>query len=396
MFDLELSGETTTLIGHRIPIDADLEAGWGSAQLPYDENSSDNVAYFVFAPQPIRRTVIVAERPEITRAIQLAAGTPAEPGVEHDVQVLNPGQLSQIEWPMTALLIWQAPLPDAETSRLLMRFLESGRSILFLPPAIADDGSFAGWQWGNWSEVDRNGQALRYWNNDEDLLGRTRNGQPLPVNDLRFYQHAELRPAESTDVAFPATPLAQLENGAPLLHRCKTAGGTVYFLTTWPVATHSSLDREGVTLFVAVQRAISKGSESVGIAKHLEAGSLPAQAVNELPRILSTAQDEWLGSRSQHAGVYGNDDQLIALNRPLSEDRSQALTRSEIETLLAGLDFQIVEDQVGSGRNLASEIWRLFVFAMGVALIVEAWLCLPPKVPSVSVVANPHRARAAA
>jgi hypothetical protein len=155
------------------------------------------------------------------------------------------------------------------------------------------------------------------------------------------------------------------------------------------------LDREGLTLFVAIQRAIAAGVETVGQAKSFEAGSLPAQVVNDLPRVLSATEDEWLGGRSQRAGVYGNETQWVALNRPQAEDRDQTLSRSEVETVLAGLDFQIVEDQVGSGKSLASEVWRLFVIVMGLALIVEAWLCLPPKATSVGQAAiQPARAAA--
>jgi len=388
VYDLELSGDTTTLIGHRIPIDQEMDSGWGSVQLPYDENESDNTAYFAFAPEPIRRTVIVAEQATTTRAMQLAAATAPVAGVEHEVQLLTPEQTALIDWQSTALLVWQAPLPDEDLARILHRFLENGRSILFLPPTETNGKDFAGWQWGAWSEVNRQGQAVRYWNSDEDLLSRTRNGQPLPVNELRFYQYAQLQaidPSQSSaDGWQPATTLAQLDDGATLLQRCKTGGGTIYFLTTWPVGTHSSLDREGVTLFVAMQRALAAGIDTVGRAKSLAAGSLPAQSVNDWPRVLSNAEDQWLGGRSLRSGVYGDQNQWIALNRPLAEDRSRSLSRPEIEDVLTGLDFQIVEDQVGSGRSLASEIWRLFVIAMGLALIAEAVLCLPPKVSPTS------------
>lgn len=415
VFEMELTGSTTTLIGHRIPIDQEMVSGWGSIQLPFDENESDNVAYFAFAPESTRRTVIVSERPETTRAIQLAAATAPIAGVEHEVQVLTPDQTAMIDWQTTAFLVWQAPLPDSQMAPVLHKFVENGRSILFLPPTEATPEHFAGWQWGSWSDVNRQGQTVRYWNSDEDLLARTRNGEPLPVNELRFYQHAALRSAQtqntnpetntadskviaassSNDQVLPATTLAQLEDGTTLLQRSKTQGGTIYFLSTWPIGTHSSLDREGITLFVAVQRGIAAGIETVGQAKSLEAGSLPAQVVSDLPRVLSSSQDEWLGGRSQRAGIYGNESGWIALNRPAAEDRDQTLSRSEVETVLAGLDFQIVEDQVGSGKSLASEVWRLFVILMGLALVVEAVLCLPPKVSSVAQAAK-EPARAAA
>jgi hypothetical protein len=414
VLELELTGDATSLMGYRIPIDRELETGWGSVQIPNDENNSDNTAYFVFAPERTRKTAIVAERSEIVRSIQLAAGTAAEADVEHEVQLLQPDQVAQIDWQATALLVWQAPLPSGEEARLLQRFVESGRSLIFLPPTVADDQSFAGWTWGSWSEVNRSGETVRYWNNDEDLLSRTRNGQPLAVNELRFYQHAELKPVQAVtgsnqwtsnvsaanfdlgNGVVPATPLAQLESGAPLLLRGKTSGGTIYWLTTWPVGSHSSLDREGITLFVAIQRALQKGNESVGMARAFEAGSLPAQVANDLPRLLTADEEDWSITRGDRAGAYGREGQLVALNRPLSEDRTRALARSEVESLLGGLDVLIVEDQIGSSSSLASEIWRLFVIAMGIALIVEAWLCLPPRVPTVSALAKSPPARTAA
>ncbi len=405
VLQLPRTGETTTLIGHRIPIDQELASGWGSVELPYDENESDNTAYFAFAPEPLRRTVIVTERATTTRAIQLAAETAPALGLQHEVQVLSPEQTALIDWSSTALLVWQAPLPDPESARILQNFLASGRSIVFLPPTESNANSFAGWRWGPWSEINRQGQAVRYWNSDEDLLARTRNGQPLPVNDLRFYQSADLLAVDTStpessasaasDSVWPATTLAQLENSKPLLQRCKTSGGTIYFFSTWPVGTHSSLDREGITLFVAIQRAIAAGSETVGNAKTLDAGTAPAQAVNRLPQVLSAAADPWLEGRHHRAGVYGDATEWIALNRPAGEDRSERLTSPEIESLFAGLDLQIVEDQVGSGRSLASEVWRLFVIAMGLALIAEAFLCLPPPAaPAATAVLEPARVAA--
>jgi hypothetical protein len=333
-----------------------------------------------------------------------------------------------IDWPATALLVWQAPLPDNDLARVLDNFLASGRSIVFLPPTESNANSFAGWQWGPWSEINRQGQAVRYWNSDEDLLARTRNGQPLPVNELRFYQYSELQSinpdttnsdtansdtansdtansesansaAKADDarraVVWPATPLATLADDAPLLQRCKTSGGTIYFLSTWPVATHSSLEREGITLFIAVQRAIAAGSETIGNAKTLVAGTAPAQVVTRLPRVLGSTDDAWLEGRGQRAGVYGDPNQWVAVNRPPAEDRSEPLTRTEVDGLFAGLDVQIVDDQVGSGRSLASEIWRLFVIVMGLALVAEAVLCLPPKLaPAATTVLEPARAAA--
>ncbi len=57
-------------------------------------------------------------------------------------------------------------------------------------------------------------------------------------------------------------------------------------------------------------------------------------------------------------------------NRPLSEDKAG---------LFKGLDFSRVDDQAGSLGSLIQEVWRLFLAAMMVAMMVEAGLCLPRK-----------------
>ncbi len=48
-----------------------------------------------------------------------------------------------------------------------------------------------------------------------------------------------------------------------------------------------------------------------------------------------------------------------------------------VAELFRGLDFARVDDRAGSIRSLIQEIWRLFLAAMIVAMVVEAGLCLP-------------------
>ena len=48
-----------------------------------------------------------------------------------------------------------------------------------------------------------------------------------------------------------------------------------------------------------------------------------------------------------------------------------------VASLFKGLDFSRVDDRAGSLAGLIQEIWRLFLLAMMVALLVEAGLCLP-------------------
>jgi len=179
--------------------------------------------------------------------------------------------------------------------------------------------------------------------------------------------------------------LAKLGESDPLLIRRRLGSGAMYFLTTWPVATHSSLDREGVTLFAMMHRALAASAESQGAARQFEAGTLPAREVEALSRLDVAAGDEedivanLANARPFRAGVYGNNEQMIALNRPLAEDQNSAVPVPELESLFEGLDFALIDGEVGSGQSLTSEIWRFFIALMAIALLVEAVLCMPSK-----------------
>lgn len=385
---LDLEGQTASLIGHRIPIDSDLKVGWVQVELPADANASDNSYYCAFANTPVRQTVIVSESESTTRAIELAAATTIQNGIEFQVESLRTDQISEIDWKQTALLIWQAPLPTETVARQINSFVENGRTVIFLPPDQPDDTAFAGTSWGGWQKPNGAGEKIGYWNNIDDLLQKTRDGEALPINELLIYRHCQLNGDMRS--------LAKLETGTPLLTRLTTNAGAMYFLTTWPVATHSNLDREGITLFAMVQRAIARGAQSVGVAKQFDAGSVPAGIVAKLPALAPSTELLTLAqSRPFRAGIYGSPDQLIALNRPLVEDSSSPITSEELDGLFQGLDYQVIDDKLGSKRSLASEIWKTFVVLMGLALLVEAALCLPPKaVPKTTVLENHARTAA--
>ena len=79
-----------------------------------------------------------------------------------------------------------------------------------------------------------------------------------------------------------------------------------------------------------------------------------------------------------HAGVYAAGDRLLAVNRSPAEDQAAVLADDRVAGLFKGLDFTRVDDRAGSLAGLIQEIWRPFVVAMMIALLLEAALCLPP------------------
>ena len=63
--------------------------------------------------------------------------------------------------------------------------------------------------------------------------------------------------------------LARFKTGDPLLARVPTDRGAVYFCTTLPRASHSSLARDGVVFYVMLQRALAQGAAMLGSARQI-------------------------------------------------------------------------------------------------------------------------------
>ncbi|HLQ43125.1 MAG TPA: hypothetical protein VK137_00230, partial [Planctomycetaceae bacterium] len=86
-----------------------------------------------------------------------------------------------------------------------------------------------------------------------------------------------------------------------------------------------------------------------------------------------------------HGGVYSAGERLLALNRASGEDQAAVLPDARVAELFQGLDFARVDDKAGNLAALIQEIWRLFLVAMMIALIVEAALCMPRRSETTSV-----------
>jgi hypothetical protein len=77
--------------------------------------------------------------------------------------------------------------------------------------------------------------------------------------------------------------------------------------------------------------------------------------------------------------LYSLGGTRYALNRPPSEDSTQIVNAEVVESLFQGLDFTRLNDAAGNNSALASEVWRMFLMIMIVALMAEALLSLPER-----------------
>ena len=365
---VEMTGREAELKDHRIPLEKGRGRGWGKVSIPADANPSDNTFWFAFDRPKPRLTLVVAEDPEAARPLQLAASIAPDPAIQCTSEVIGVEQLAGAEWEKVSLLLWQAPIPEGEPSRLVQSFVDRGGRVIFFPPKGPSGGTFLGVRWDDWAE-DVKGVPVDSWRGDQDLLAQTQSGSPLPVGQLEVRRYCRLEREEST-------ALATLKGGAPLLARVATNRGGVYFCSTTANEGDSSLASGGVVFYVLVQRALADGAGVLESTRALSAGD-PTGDDPKLWKRLAGLDGVLSTDYASQPGVYASGDRLLAVNRPAAEDLATVLTAPRVAALFKGLDFTRVDDSADNASSLIQEIWRLFLIAMMVAMVVEAGLCLP-------------------
>ncbi len=365
--DLEMTGPQYELKDYTIPLQNDEARGWGRASIPADTNPADNDFYFVFDEPPLRPTIIVADDARAVRPLQLAAGISADSARHNEAHVHTVEQLAAVPWEEIALVLWQTSLPRGAAAERIGALVDRGGRVIFFPPRTPGADAFMGVRWDAWADPSDD-VPVQTWRGDQGLLAHALSGDPLPVGKLRVRNYCML--------SGECTALARLEGGAPLLARVPTDRGGVYFFATTVSPQDSSLAVDGVALYVAVQRALAAGAAALGNARQLVAGNPPPDMPSTWDRLAAT--DEALSTDYPfHRGVYAADDCLLAVNRADAEEQAAVLTHDKLAGLFQGLDFARVDDRAGSIHALFHEIWRTFLIAMMVAMVVEAGLCVP-------------------
>lgn len=370
--EVELDARGASLQGHRIPIDGKLTSGWGAVRLPGDANPLDNRFFFVFSEPPMRKSVIVSDDARIGEAFRLALAIPPDARLQHQAEVISVNRIGEIDWENTGLLIWQAALPSGLLAEQLQNFVNNGRVVIFFPPNQNPGGQIFESRWNDWQTPNEQElYKLAWWRGDTELFAHVASGDALPLNELRTYRYRAL---EST-----GTTLAKFGNEAPLLTRVATEPGAAYFCSTLPTAQFSSLERDGVVFYVMLQRALAIGCRALASASQRDA-ALDVLADREQWEAVAPIENApSLSQRGLHTGVYRNETYWVAINRSYTEDTAKAAPVETVDALFDGLSYRRIDVEVGDTSALANELWRTFLIAMMLALIIEAILSLPSK-----------------
>ncbi len=373
-FSAEITGTEVDLKNIPFELDGGKTRGWGRVSIPTDTSPADNEFFFVYDEAVVRKTVIVSDDPDATRPLEFAASISPSQEIRCEAISVSPDQLIGVNWNEVSLVLWQSDLPSGDAADSLggqlNAFLDRGGQVIFFPPTTPSTDSFAGVSWADWQDKEQTFQVST-WSGDQGLLAKVRSGASLPVGQWKVHRYCELEGERLT--------LATLDGGAALLAQAVTDARNIYFCSTTALQSDSSLARDGVVLYAMIQRALSEGAKSLGNTRQVSAGALATTDTAQW-RQLAGEVDALSSEFASHAGIYREEDRLLAINRSADEDVAAVVSQDRVAGLFEQLDFDRVDDSAGSGTSLIQEIWRLFLVIMLVALVLEAALCIPRKV----------------
>jgi hypothetical protein len=373
---VDFTGSTLERDGIRIPIAGDKKYGWGKVEIPADDQPEDNVFYVVWGDDPPREAVVVAEDDAMGRILGLAAESTLSDEMPVKSTILRRDEIAQLDLTDAALLLWQGSLPNPEETQEIEKFVARGGNIIFMPSHNAPGPASLGITWGTWLQAaDEDGFLLDTWRDDADLLAKSASGRALPVGKLRFSKYAKLTADGVTLARFP--------NGDPMLSRITTATGGIYALAVTPDPERSNLATNGIVLIAMVQRALEAAVKARRQGGQIDAGT-DIGPIEEWKTVDDSPFKALSTERTIAAGVLQKGDRLVALNRPVSEDRAPNLAQKAIEELFEGLPVVVTSADAKDGNDaLLEEIWRGFLILVTAALFLEAILSLETAKPKV-------------
>ena len=346
---------------HRIEI-GDQTGGWGKLELPADGNPQDNVTYYRYSDDHPPAGLVVTENP--LGPLWQAAASVFDASGRRPAKRLAPDNFASSDLREITLVIWQAPLPEGDTAAALRQFVNEGGRLVFFPPGEAATTRFAGLGWGEKQTADDEPFKVGRWDEDQGPLANTDEGLLLPLNQFTALQRQP--------VLGQAAVLAAFNDGQALLSRQALGQGEVYLCSTLPLLTWSELGN-GMVVVPMLQRLLAAGVARLQRDSVAECGKVGA---GDLQLEWTSVETSQRGDVQTQAGVYQSGDRWLVVNRPAAENEFERVEDEAVAALFGGLSFQLFQAQ-RDDTALQGEIWRMFLFFMLLALLVEAWLIRP-------------------
>ena len=128
-----------------------------------------------------------------------------------------------------------------------------------------------------------------------------------------------------------------------------------------------------------LQRALVEGCRALAEASQRDAAPDALTDREQWKAVAPAGNTVSVSQRGMHAGVYRDETYWVAVNRSEAEDTAKPASVESVDALFDGVSYRRIDVEVGDTSSLANELWRIFLIAMLVALIVEAVLSLPSK-----------------
>ncbi len=376
--ELTLDGESVTVeevavgqsvleVRRRIDLGEREGGGYGRLSLPADLTPADNTVWFAYGEAAPRLTSVVSESP--ARPVLELLGAP--PGLDtRRVEVFSSTEAHRIPWDETHLVVWQAPLNEPALADALREHVESGGSLLVLPPDEDTEPGALPLLGMGWAAVEaaplEETFPIASWDGSSGVLANFRDGRPMALDRLQIIRRRL--------VDGEGTALARYADGSPAVVRLREGLGEAVFLTSLPDRRWSDLGRYNDLLPIA-ERLLDGASRYRGDALNLEARQAGAGA-NSWAAVVS---DHDTPRADLHAGIYRDGARVVAVNPDAAEYDPLLLEREETEAIFEGMNMRLFEERVVREQNLATEIWRTFALAVVLFLLIEALLSLPPR-----------------
>ncbi len=343
----------------------ELSGGSGFIELPADDLTADNTAYFVYSPQVPLATSIISDGPAALR-LKFAAA-PDKSQVSRRADILPAARADAITWKETALILWQAGTPTDAVARQLESFVEAGGVLVCFPPATDAAAGPLGLTWNAPEDSPAEGPfQLPSWDDLDGPLARTDNGSPLPVARLEILRR------QIPTLTDPATHVyATFGDGRPFLSGRRQGAGHLFACATLPVPEWSNLG-DGLVLLPMAQRMLLLGGKKLAPPALGLAGEWkPSDEQESWTPVDSASGRDW----RWNSGIYQSGEKRVALNHPEIEDAPDAVPTDRIKELLRGAKLTVLSDALDlKADRLQSEIWPIMIFVAMLAMCAEMLL----------------------
>ena len=335
------------------------EEGWISILSPDDFCQSDNICYLTYGSTEPPQVAVRASNPRTSLILRSASQT--EQGELPDPLPLS--GFGEKDLLSRKILIHQGEI-NSKVETVLEEFVIKGGSLVLFPPEVTSSDGSKLLSWNSLEEkLEDEIFQVSNWREDSGLLTNSSDGNRLPLDRLAIKRRRTPQQGET---------LAYYSDGKPFLS-CLTLGkGIVYFFSTLPLDSWSSMS-DGYVLVPALQRLIGESSSSNSFIQSWFCGEKESKE-SILFEPIGDAKDK---VPYLHAGIYRVNGRLTAINRPKSENDTLFLTVEQILEKLPNISPHLLDDETSSSLNDRSEAWSFFLTLCLILLLGEALLGQP-------------------